>query len=268
MRQQSALDLRQALRNAGKANDLLGGNMLDQEIFWPVAVIDDYAFNATPYEALAVSPANIGVVIGVTRDEATLFLQSAGNSNPDSLASYQEAVKQALPGLDDADVLFITTVLYPLIDYGSYSNALADVMGDVFFACPSVATADVLAGGGHSVRFYQFSRKIQDELLLPVVVGPLDPNAPDLGVPHSAELFYLWDLAVMQAGPLPGLTVKAMQQYWSRFAASGVPTGDDQPGWPLYSIDGGEYLDIGLEIIDDNGFKLEKCDFLNSRQIR
>ena len=267
MRQQSALDLRQALRNAGKANDLLGGNLLDQEIFWPVAVIDDYAFNATPYEALVESPANIGVVIGVTRNEATLFLQSAGNSNPDSLASYQEAVKQVLPGLDDADVLFITTILYPLIDYGTYSNAFADVMGDVFFACPSVATADVLAAGGHSVRFYQFSRAIQDDLLL-AVVGPLDPNAPDLGIPHSAELFYLWDLATMQAGPLPGLTVNAVQPYWSRFAASGVPVADDQPDWPLYSIDGGEYLDIGIEIEDVVGFKLEKCNFLNSRQIR
>ena len=254
------------LRNDGKADDLLSGGLLDQEIYRPIAAIDDYAFDTTPYEALALSPANIDVVIGVTKNEATLFLQSAGNSNPDSLASYQDAVKEFLPGLNDADVVTVTTSLYPLLNYDSYSDAFADVMGDAIFACPSVATADVLASGGHSVRFYQFSREIQNDLLL-AVVGPLDPNAPDLGVPQSAELFYLWDLAVAQAGPLPELTVTAVQQYWSRFASTGVPSADEQPGWPLYSSDGGEYLDMGVEILDASGYKLDKCDFFNSREL-
>lgn len=265
LRQQDALDLRQALSNDGKADDLLSGGLSEQEIYRPIAAIDDYAFEATPYEALAESPANIDVVIGVTKNEATLFLQSVASSNPDSLASYQDAVRDAIPGLTDADVLTITTLLYPLLNYDSYSDAFADAMGDATFACPSVATADVLASGGHSVRFYQFSREINNDLLLSVV-GPLDPNAPDMGVPHSAELFYLWDFALAQEGPLPELTVAAVQQYWSRFASSGVPSADDQPGWPLYSSAGGEYLDIGVDILDASAYKLDKCDFFNSLQ--
>jgi para-nitrobenzyl esterase len=267
LRQQSAVNLRQALSNAGKANDLLGGAWQTQEQFRSVSVIDDYAFNATPYDALANSPANIDVMLGVNLNEATLFLQNVANDNPTSLPSYQDAVKNSFPLLDDGDVSTLTLLLYPVDRYPSYSDAYADVMGDALFVCPSIATADVLASGGHSVHFYQFRRSIQDEFLL-VLAQPVGVNAPDLGVPQRAELFYLWDLVEAQEGTLPGLTVRAMQQYWGRFAASGVPSADDRDDWPLYSTVGGEYLDIGVQVSADSGFKLDKCDFFNARTLR
>lgn len=262
MRQQSAENLRQALFNAGKANNLLHGDLNAQEIFRPIAAQDDYAFDATIYESLSVSPANIDVILGVVRNEYTLFLQGLGNDNPTTLGEYQDAVSTALDLLP-AEVSTLTQVLYPRARYESYSDAFADLMGDAIFACPSIATADVLVRGGHSVRFYQFDRRIQNELLLPVV-GPLDPNPPNLGVPHSADLFYLWDLRIMQAGLEPELTVAAVQQYWGRFAGNGLPSADDQPDWPLYSEDGAEYLNLAPTITAESGFKLDKCDFFNA----
>lgn len=263
LRQQSAFNLRQALGNAGKANDLLGPDRESQLRFRSVAVIDDYAFTTDIYDALSLSPANIDVVIGVTRNEATLYQQRLGNTNPDTLATYQDAVKQSLPLLNAGQVITVTDLLYPRFDYLSYSDAFADVLGDAYYACPAVETADVLAAGGHTVRFYQFSRAIDNALLL-APVGAIDPNAPELGAAHSADLYYLWGAESVLEGPVPAVTVRAMQQYWGRFAANGVPVADDQEQWPLYSADGGEYLNFGFEISSNSGFRLKKCDFFNS----
>ncbi len=263
LRQQSAFNLRQALGSAGKANDLLGPDQESQLRFRSVAVIDDHAFTTDIYDALSLSPANIDVVIGVTRNEATLNQQRLGNNNPDSAAAYQDAVMQSLPVLNAGQVVTVTELLYPRFDYPSYSDAFADVLGDAYYACPAVETADVLAAGGHSVRFYQFSRAIDNTLLL-ALVGAIDPNAPELGAAHSADLYYLWGAELVLEGPVAAVTVRAMQQYWGRFAANGVPLADDQEQWPLYSAEGGEYLNFGVEISSLSGFRLEKCDFLNS----
>ncbi len=264
LRQQSAFDLRAALANAGKANDSLGPDSEAQIRFRSVAAIDGHAFDAEIYDALRLSPANIDVMIGVTRNEGTLFQQRLGNVNPDTQTGYQSAVSGRFPTFNAGEVITVTELLYPRFDYSSYSDAFADVLGDANYACPAVATADVLAAGGHTVRFYQFGREVSDELLL-ALVGAVDPNAPELGAAHSADLYYLWNAGSVLEGPVPAVTVQAMQQYWGSFAANGVPQADDQAQWPHYSADGGEFLDFGLlEIADSSDFKLAKCDFFDS----
>ncbi len=267
LRQQSPFDLRQALADAGKFNDSLGPDREGQLRFRSVAAIDDHVFDAEMYDALRLSPANIDVMIGVTRNEGTLFQQRLGNVNPVTQTDYQSAVSDAFPTLNAGEVVTITELLYPRFAYLSYSDAFADVLGDADYACTAVATADVLAAGGHAVRFYQFSREVSDELLL-ALVGAVDPNAPVLGAAHTADLYYLWNADSVLEGPLPALTVQAMQQYWSSFAANGVPLAEDRSQWPLYSATGGEYLDFGLEIADAVGFKLEQCDFFDSARVR
>ncbi len=267
LRQQSAFDLRQALANAGKFNDSLGPASEEQLRFRSVATIDGHALDLEIYDALRLSPANIDVMVGVTRNEATLFQQRPGNVNPVTQADYQSAVSNAFPTLNAGEVVTITDLLYPRFAYPSFSDAFADVLGDADYACTAVASADLLAGGGHTVRFYQFSREI-DETLLLALVGAVDPNAPVLGAAHSSDVYYLWNADSVLEGSVPALTVEAMQQYWTSFAANGVPGADDQAAWPLYSADGGEYLDFGLEISDSIGFKLDKCDFFDSARVR
>lgn len=269
MRQQDALDLRQALKNAGKADDLFRGGFLDpdQQQWLPVAAIDDYAFIATPYEALLESPANIEVMLGVTRNQFTLFLQNEANPLPTTLGSYQDLMKQTLPVatgkvVTDADVVNLTA-LYPVDAYASYSDAYADLLGDAIFSCPAIATADVLANGGHAVRFYQFNREIDNEPFLDLL-QPISPNAPAMGTVHRAELFYLWNDTNRQEGSAPLLTVEALWQYWGSFAATGVPSAEDREAWPLYTPATGDYLNIGVLIEVGTGYKAAKCDYLNN----
>ena len=71
LRRQSPFDLRLALAAAGKSKDSLGPDREGQLRFRSVAAIDDHAFDAEIYDALRLSPANIEVMIGVTRNEAT-----------------------------------------------------------------------------------------------------------------------------------------------------------------------------------------------------
>lgn len=262
MRQQDAFAMRDSLKNAGKADDLLHGGFLDeaQQAFLPVAAIDDYAFFATPYEALAESPANIDIMIGVTRNQFTLFLQNETNIMPTTLSEYQEAVRTALP--PTADIANLTLILYPVDAYASYADAYADLLGDYFFSCPAIATADVLASVGHAVRFYQFNREINNEPFQ-LLLQPIGLNAPDMGVIHRAELPYLWNEVDQQVGTAPLLTVEALWQYWGSFASTGVPSAVDRAEWPLYTTAAGDYLGIGVLIEADSAYKLDKCDYFN-----
>ncbi|MGI9287154.1 MAG: carboxylesterase family protein, partial [Pseudomonadales bacterium] len=267
-RTQSAIDLRQKLDDAGKSGDLLGGDLIGQEVFRPAAAIDNYVFAAAPHEAIADSPNDVDVIVGVNLNEFTLFQVAEGNDNPDNtLASYQQLVRDTLAGVSETDVVELTTNLYPCSNYATCSDAFSDLFGDAIFACPSIATADALIANGNTVRFYEFTQPIDGGLLLGATVPVLDNNAPQLGVPHSAELFYLWNLPVLQAGSDPVATVTAMQQYWGSFAGTGEPVSAGNPAWPLYTDNGGEHLEIGENITARSGFKIEKCNFINERQL-
>ena len=268
LRTQSAVDLRQALDDAGKSGNLLGGGLLDQEVFRPAAAIDDYVFTAAPLQAMAASPNDVEVIVGVNLNEFTFFQVAEGNDNPDNtLTSYQQLVRDTLAGVSETDIVELTTNLYPCSAHATCSDAFSDLFGDAIFACPSIATADALVANGNTVRFYEFTQPINGGALLNALAPVLDDNAPQLGVPHSADLFYLWNLPALQAGNDPAATVTAMQQYWGSFASEGEPVSAGNPSWPLYTDNGAEYLEIGETISARSGFKIAKCDFINARQL-
>jgi para-nitrobenzyl esterase len=265
MRQQSALELRSALTDEGKTGNLLTGDLFNQEKFRPAAAIDGVIFTALPRQAIAQAPAGVEAIIGVIRNETTLFTQSIGSINPENnLSSYQEILVEGIPELTDEQVTTLTTELYPCGDYPSCSDAYADLVADSVFVCPSLQAADAMLEAGNLVYVYEFIAPVNTALLLGATIQEFDENAPAIGIPHSADLFYLWDLGVLQAGENPAAVVAQVRDYWGSFASEGEPVSDSGPRWPRYSSAGGEYLEINSTSQSRTGFKQEVCNYFST----
>lgn len=269
LRGQDAFDLRQKLVAAGKSADTLtGGRLPGQGAFRPVAALDEVVFVERPPVALAGIDVSTEIILGVARNEGTLFLTPAANSLPeDTLLSYQSVVTDAFSGLLEGDVERLTSEFYPCEGYASCSDAFADLVGDVLFVCPSLAAADALVTQGNRVYFYEFVQPVNETILLLRAAPEVHPNAPALGVPHTADLYYLWDFAILQNEVNPGTTTEYVQSYWASFAASGEPISTAGIDWPVYTPNARTYLRIGETLSVGSGYKTTNCAFINQRSL-
>jgi carboxylesterase type B len=116
------------------------------------------------------------------------------------------------------------------------------------FACPARLAAERHVRNGHPAWRYIYTHVFANA------------TAP-LGAFHGGELGFLF-------GPAAGFTASevalsaSIQRYWTRFAATGDPTGGSDPAWPARTT----ALDIGLELsaarvgrLDD--YRRSQCEF-------
>jgi para-nitrobenzyl esterase len=265
LREQDPLVLREALFDAGKPTDTFAATPASTARFAERATNDGYAFTSGVIEdILGTESTAVPVIVGVNLNEYTLYRQHVDLVQPTTLGGYTLAIQTFLPQYDNsADLLNLTSVLYPVGDYDSYSDAFADLMGDAVYGCPGIKMADIFSSAGRTVYFYHFLRPINNSLLLLRQIGVPGDDAPALGVAQSADISYLWDDQPMQDGSDPGATVQAVQGYWSSFAQSGTPSADDEPGWSAYDTVAGRFLEIGEDIISTERFKTVPCLFFN-----
>jgi para-nitrobenzyl esterase len=50
-----------------------------------------------------------------------------------------------------------------------------------------------------------------------------------------------------------------MAQYWVNFATTGSPNGEGLPMWPVYTADGGKYMELGDEARAGEELEAELC---------
>jgi para-nitrobenzyl esterase len=194
---------------------------------------------------------HVPVLIGSNRDEGTLFIAQARDDlgMPVTAGEYPTLLADFLPAAAVAPVMGF----YPLASYSSPSFALSAAFGEGFLACPTIATAHLLAGQTPTY-LYQFE--------YPDAQFPL-PSAIPLGATHSAEIQYVFGKRAGPATPFAPAeqTISAaMMGYWTRFAAIGDPNAGNAVAWPVLDA-GNRHLVIDATISEGTAAKQAACDF-------
>src|SRR5262252_2448166 len=163
-------------------------------------------------------------------DEWRLFVASGFDlvSGPLTPERYIPAIAATL-GVS-IDVATFLAGFYPLENYPSPDLALSALGTDAIFACNSRKAVRLLSQQVPTYA-YEFADEDAPQLFLPPVSFPY-------GSAHASELQYLFGLR--HTVEAPDLTeeqqqlAEAMTTYWTSFARTGSPNGDDEPFWDAY----------------------------------
>ena len=149
---------------------------------------------------------------------------------------------------------------YPLANYATPDDALAEVVGDAIFVCASRRMGRALSVAGVANYAYEFSA--------------VDANAQfqvwNTTPTHFVEVPYVWGpiflsgSSISLAGlPSSGVPLsQAVQRYWTRFATQGNPNGGTDPAWPQYDVAGDQRLNLQVASTDVvSAWKQQQCDF-------
>lgn len=165
----------------------------------------------------------VPVVQGTTRDEMRVFLGQtlAAFPVPDRTA-YRARLEQSF----DARTARAVEAEYPADAYPSPAVALATLLSDASFTCPSLRDAEALA---RHVPAYGYLFADGDA---PNATGLAEVPGLPYAASHGFELPYLFT-SVPLAGPQRELADR-MADYWTAFARTGIPAAEGAPAWPRY----------------------------------
>ncbi len=186
--------------------------------------------------------ADIPVLLGTTNDEYSHRWSGI------RAAAYPALVRNAV-GARYADAVLEQ---YPLERFPSPTVAYTEMMSDRNVTCPHRRYARMAAASGHDVHHYRFRQ------VLP------DPVRHGYGAYHTTDILYLFrhmDGEAFAVTPDDQATEDAMTRYWTRFAATGDPSGGDDPTWPTYSLEDERSLVLQATPTLEVDVKKEDCDF-------
>lgn len=177
-------------------------------------VVDGSLLPDAPAAALAAGKlADVPLIIGTTKDEATLFTTGLTLRRA---AVYTAIVRKLFPGAADRIL-----EIYAPDRFGSPKQAFDALVTDLVFACPARRTARTLVH--HEVWRYLFTVA----------------RDPKLGATHGSELGFVFGTVKSPSAAEAALS-QTMQGYWTRFAH----TGDPGAGWPAYAPGRDTYLEL------------------------
>lgn len=178
-----------------------------------------------PYDMLRRNQLHrVPVLSGTTRDEMTYAqgLFDLAKGGPLTEREYRANLSEAFG--DDAAKRIAR--LYPSRDYPNPSRAWAAVSTDSAMTCPSLDRGRLFA---RSVPTYQY------EFADRSVPSPLPPVGYSYGAYHSADAYYLFDVAYSDGVRLDARQRRLadrMIRYWTAFAHHGDPNIRTGPRWP------------------------------------
>lgn len=119
---------------------------------------------------------------------------------------------------------------------------------DSWFARPTREMLDANQRTGEPTFKYVFTRNLRD---------------PALQAPHAMELRYVFNNLPADA-PQPDKALSTlMNDYWTRFAATGNPNGSNLPAWPAYDVEQQTHQVLGVEVGPGAGFHKEQLSELD-----
>ena len=205
-------------------------------------VLDDVHLPEHPGDAIrAGRAADVPLIVGCNRDEATLFLQMDPGS--DGIAVLDgDHVPPRLQGLGEHAKPIIETYRRTRPD-ASPRDLLVAIESDRMMRIPSIELAErKIAGGKAPVFMYLFCW----------AAGPL-------GSAHGYEIPFVFDNArppVMPESVGRGELAARMSEAWLAFARTGAPDHEGIPHWPAYSLAGRATMIFDrtdVEVRDDPG---------------
>ena len=210
--------------------------------------VDGFVLPVSPFDALTAGTHNhVPFVVGANADETALGAPAVPTE-----AAYAALVAEAYG-------LYAPRVLrqYPASAYPSPQKAFIAVTTDSRFVCNARRIARAAAAGQSEPVYRYFFTKSLDTF--PYSLG---------GAFHGLELSFVFGTLADTSGrpmsPAEKALSDAMQGYWSRFGASGIPDGPGAVAWPRYDPGLDTTLVLGDTIAPVNGIRTANCDFWES----
>ncbi|WP_168210517.1 carboxylesterase/lipase family protein [Persicimonas caeni] len=214
----------------------------DGEAFEPI--IDGHVLDKSMARAIEDGSAHeVPFVIGVNADEGTLFTSSQQNMTE---TQYEDLVNATFPTIG-AQVL----EEYPAAEYDAPWKALAAIVGDVAFVCPSRKAARAHSTNANATFTYFFTHVTS--------AG----RQTGLGAFHASELAFVFgNFGSFGGGGAEGELSGSMQTWWTQFAYDGAPGSDGTVDWPAYDAGADTWLQLDTdELGPTTGVRGDYCDF-------
>ncbi len=196
---------------------------------------------------------NVPILAGYNADEGTLFYQYMRSPTVLKIpfpTAHNERMAQMdiLYGPADAAIL---KAEYGLDDPEGFDKAATDMLGDDMFGVHMRFLAKANAAAGQPTWLYHFTRI------------PPSPKQT-LGAFHASELFFVFDShsPLLKVSDEDRALTSAMGKYWTNFARTGNPNGDDVPAWPAYDEVSDQWLTFNPSIEVVSGLRATKLDVI------
>ncbi|MDQ0466145.1 para-nitrobenzyl esterase [Caulobacter ginsengisoli] len=234
-----ALPYQQIIAAAYKAEAKQPGAGFDRSGFSPV--VDGDILPAQPWDpkAPAIS-ANVPVMIGINKDEMTLFLASA----------------PWFGRLDEAGLMTQAKNLF-----GDKAMAVvAALKADFPDYSPTYLAANLITYGRMFAGSVQIATRKADQHRAPAYAYLLEWETPvgPFKSPHTLEIPLVFDnvdkaRVLVGEGPAPQVLAKQMSAAWLAFARTGDPNNSLLPAWPAYDAEKRATMVFNLtsRVVDD-----------------
>ncbi|MCA9668879.1 MAG: carboxylesterase family protein [Myxococcales bacterium] len=250
----TAADEAACLRSAS-ADDLNTKVELSGQLFYGdkqpmnMPFVDGVTLLEQPLDTLASGNfSKVPLLTGSNADEGTLFVAS------DSLQAMDAALYRSLieGHFSSADAAKIVAQYDPASFDNKPVEAMAAVITDSIFACPTRRLARAMAAAGQPVYLYHFTHT-------PSIFAAVNPF---FRASHTAELPSVYGTKLLTPPTQDERKLSdTMMGYWARFAATGDPNGDGAPSWPKYSETDEKHLELTLTPTAKGALKKAECDF-------
>lgn len=169
---------------------------------------------------------HVPMIVGNTRDETRLFVYAANDmvDQPVDKAQYENEVRTRMG--ENATATFAA---YASDARKSPGLALGSLDADQTYICPASVAIEVLAKWT-TVYAYEFS-----DVTAPISTFTTIPSSFDIGIPHSAELPYIWGEKIVpnRLTKEQEKLAKTMRGFWGSLTSRGGPKGPVI--WPVWS---------------------------------
>ena len=204
------------------AQALLGA--ADKAAFQTNDIVDGWVVPEQPYEIFAAGRHNrVPVLVGFNEDEGTTL--NVGALVPSNGRIYAANVRKLYGDLaDDYLSVYTTDDLY---------QSTLHAFRDYWFGWQAIAWARLARAAGEHAYVYSFGHSLPG------------PRREELGAYHAGELAYVFDNLDLYgdgATPADRRLARTMSAFWVSFAASGTPSVDGQPAWPLFTAEKEEFM--------------------------